>query len=201
MWLLKFVLPAIALALLALVLLWDSDNDAGVGLVFDDADLEAMRTGLRITRPQFSGTSLKGDVYDFRAETVEPRGLEMTTADVEQLSGRVTYRDGATIELRSDHARLDIPERRVVLETGIEIRTSDGYSAQAERVRIDIGASTLEADGPIIASGPPGRIESDALMVEPAGETGGEGFDNEVLMRFTGGVKVTYTPQAKDRPE
>ncbi|MSU91555.1 hypothetical protein GE300_18405 [Rhodobacteraceae bacterium 2CG4] len=199
--LLKVALPAAALVLLGLVLLWDTDRNAGVGLVFDDADLDALRTGLRITRPQFSGTSLEGDVYDFRAQTVEPRDLEMTIADVEQLAGRVTYRDGAVIELRSERARLDIPERRVVLETGIDIRTSDGYAAQAELVEIDIATSTLEATGPIVASGPPGRIEAAALSMMPAANAGGAGFDNEVLMRFTGGVKVTYIPQPEDRPE
>lgn len=195
------MLPAVAVLLLGLVLLWDNDGDEPAGLTFSEADLEALRTGLKITRPQFSGTSLTGDVYDFRAETVEPRDLEMTTADAETLFGKVDYRNGPVVELRSERARIDIPEQIVVLETGIEIKSSDGYVAHAERVEVNIAFSTLEAKGPVTANGPPGDIESAALSIVPAEEPGRANFDNDVLMRFTGGVKVTYIPSTGTDPE
>lgn len=195
------MLPAVAVLLLGLVLLWDGDRNEPVGLTFSDADLEALRTGLKITKPQFSGTSLTGDVYDFRAETVEPRDLEMTSADIETLNGRVDYRGGPVVELRSERARVDIPEQIVVLETGIEITSSDGYVAHAERVEVNIATSRLDATGPVTASGPPGDIESAALTIVPAEEPGAANFANDVLMRFTGGVKVTYIPSTGTDPE
>ncbi|MEM7613666.1 MAG: hypothetical protein AAF245_01395 [Pseudomonadota bacterium] len=192
--LLKVVFPLTAVGLLALVFLWQAEDDLGGGLTFSNADLEAMATGLKLSQPQFSGASMGGDIYDFRARTVVPRDIDLTMADIEALDGRVLYADGRVVELTSETAEIDLENRKVVLQTGIVITTSDGYRAKAERLDVDVSAAILEATGPIEATGPVGRITAGRMTIAPA-----EGFEapvrvNETLTRFSGGVKLTYTP-------
>ncbi|MEM8869294.1 MAG: hypothetical protein AAGE38_02765 [Pseudomonadota bacterium] len=192
--LLKVLFPLGAVSLLAVVFLWQAEDDLGGGLTFSSADLEAMSTGLKINEPQFSGASLGGDIYDFRARTVIPRDIELSMADVDGLDGRVLYADGRVVELVSDTAEIDLENRTVVLKTGIVITTSDGYKARAERLDVDVSAAILTASGPIEATGPMGRITAGQMTITPA-----EGFEaplraNEALISFAGGVKLAYTP-------
>jgi len=185
---LKNVLPIGALALLAAVFLWQRSEDLGGGLTFSETDLEAMRSGLRITGPQFSGSSLDGDLYDFSADWVVPEDLEMTSLEVSGLEGEVLYRDGRRVTLRSDHAQIDITRRTATLDTGIEITTSEGYRATATRDDIDLAAGVIVAEGPIDGTGPDGTLEAGAMRMAPGADA------IETVIDFTGGVQMTYSP-------
>ncbi len=190
---LKILLPIGALVLLGAVFLWQRSEDLGGGLTFSEADLEAMRSGLRITGPQFSGASLDGDIYDFSADWVVPEDLEMTSLEVSGLEGEVLYRDGRQVSLRSEHAQIDIAERTATLDTGIEIVTSEGYRATATRVDIDLDAGVIEAEGPIDGNGPDGTLRAGAMRMG-SGEAGAEPDGIATVIDFTGGVHMTYTP-------
>lgn len=192
-----------ALILLGTVVLWENDRDSGVGLVFSDADLDALKTGMRVTGPQLSGASLTGDLYDFRAETVVPTDRELTALDIQRLVGEIRFRDSRTVSLASDSALIDLSQRRITLISGIDISTSDGYRAQASRVDVDTRAAELVAQGPILADGPLGRITADTLILTPAPVDGttadGQGSRNDALIRFEGGVTLRYTPGMENR--
>lgn len=190
---LKILLPLGALALLGAVFLWQRTDDWGGGLTFSEADLEAMRSGLRISGPQFSGASLEGDIYDFSADWVVPEDLEMNSLEVSGLEGEVKYRDGRHLTLRSDHAEIDVDAQTATLDTGIVITTSEGYRATASRVVIDLQAGVIEAAGPIDATGPDGTLQAGAMSMAPKETAEGEnGIDT--LIDFTGGVRMTYSP-------
>ncbi len=190
---LKVLLPLGALALLAAVFLWQQSEDLGGGLTFSEADLEAMRSGLRISGPQFSGASLEGDIYDFSADWVVPEDLEMTSLEVSGLEGDVLYRDGRQITLRSDHAMIDVADRTATLDTGIEITTSEGYRATASQIEIDLEAGVIEAAGPIEATGPDGWLEAGAMRMAPR-DTDTDDNAIETVTDFTGGVRMRYIP-------
>ena len=192
---LKFLLPSLAAALIGAVVFWDSaPRDRGARLTFSDADLAAMRSGLRITRPQVSATSMTGDSYDFTARLVEPADLEMTRADVTALEGRVDFAGGRRLHLAAAQARLDFPAETVVLEAGVRLSTDDGWRARAPRVTIDIARSVLTAPGPVSGSGPPGEIEAGGLVIRPADPGAPEGIENGAIVRFTNGVRVRWRP-------
>lgn len=195
--LLKVGFPLLAFGILAAVFLWRQEEDLGGGLTFSAADLEAMRTGLKLTEPQFSGASLSGDIYDFKASTVIPRDIELSMADIEALDGRVQYADGRVIDLVSETASINLETRVIVMETGIVITTSDGYRAVAERLDVDVNASVLTGTGPVSATGPVGNIQAGGLVISAApGVNRPTGVD-ETLISFTNGVRLTYTPTAR----
>lgn len=195
---LKRVLPAMALTLFGLVLFWDTSDNSASGITFSEADIETLQNGIQVTRPQFSGASLGGDLYDFNAETVIPRDRDLQMADVETMDGRISFRDGLIAEIQSERAEIDFTARHVVLDTGVGLQTSDGYTATAPYAEIDIAAGSLRADGPVIATGPPGNITAGGLVITPLEETPGLDFGNDVMMQFTNGVTLTYIPGAED---
>ncbi|MEM8788232.1 MAG: hypothetical protein AAGE76_08215 [Pseudomonadota bacterium] len=191
---LKIALPLVALGLLAAVFLWREAENPDLGLNFTPADLAAMRTGLTLTAPTFSGASARGDTYEFQARVVMPRDLDLTMADVEDMAGTLNLIDGRRVDLSSDLAELDIENRKVALSVGVTIETSDGYAAEAARVDVDVAAGRLIATGPVTATGPLGEIRADRLELTPEDPDRGELDLNDTRIRFTGGVVLRYTP-------
>ena len=114
------------------------------------------------------------------------------------LSGRVAFRDAQVITLSADTASIDLLARIVVLQSGVEVTTSDGYVAHAPRIEMDVANAILTADGPVEASGPPGEIEAGGLIITRAE---GNAAGGDVLMRFTGGVTLRYKPADTERNE
>ncbi len=188
-----------ALILLGMVVLWENAEEPGIGLVFSDADLEDLKTGMRLTGPQLSGASLNGELYDFRAETVVPSDQGFSALEIDSLSGEIRFLDARTVSLRSDSAHLDLEKRLITLTSGIEIDTSDGYHAEASKVEVDTRAAELVASGPVLATGPLGRITADRLLISPALADGGGTARNDALIRFEGGVTLRYTPGTENR--
>jgi len=178
-----------ALALLGAVFLWRVEEEQGYSLTFSPADLVDMRASMEVTEPHLSGASLNGDLYDFRAATVVPETIDIARAQIEELSGKVSFRDGRVVWLTSDHAMVDFIADKIMLESGIIARTSDGYTARANLLTLNLATSVLTADGPVTADGPLGQIEAGHLRIEPADNT--TGID-DALIHFDGGVTLRY---------
>lgn len=195
---LKFGFPALAFALLAAVFLLSDRPVPSSHLTFSKEDLEAMKGGMEITAPRFSGQSLAGDTYDFQASSVTPRDLRLTEAEVEDLNGRIDYASGASIRIEAGNGRMDMNLQVIELDTGLRIRTSDGYDAQAGAARIDIAAATVDAAGPVEATGPIGRITAGRLRVEPPAGTAEPSLGKETVLHFRDGVTLRYTPVQAD---
>lgn len=196
---LKIALPLLAIGLLGAVIFWSGREKDGIGLTFSEENLNDLSTGLKITEPQLSGASLAGDIYDFRAESVVPTDAELTGANITALSGRISYRSGQIVTLMADRATVDFREQTVALDMGIVITTSNGYTASADLVLVDIVNATLFATGPVRADGPIGQIEAADLRISPPPESD-DGKDTDALIRFDGGVTLRYTPGQENRP-
>ena len=196
--LLRIGFPLVAAGLLAAVFLSGEPPVTDATLTFSEADLENMRAGLQITNPQLSGASMGGDIYDFQASIVRPRNLDFEVADIEDLVGTIDYVDGPTVFIASKSAEINLVTRLMVLETGIALRTSDGYSGNADRIEVDGQAGRLTATGNVLAEGPIGRISAERLVIAPADPDKPESLGKDTVLRFEDRVRLTYIPQVTD---
>lgn len=193
---LKLGLPIAALSLLAAVFLVSREDEIEGGLIFSNADLEAMGTGLRVTNPNFSGSSTRGDIYDFVAASVVPQDLAMTVAAIADLSGTIRFAGGSMLDLIAAEADFDMENQTMVLSDGIELQTSNGYTASAGRVDVDLTQATLVGTGGVTASGPMGDIEAERLEMNPITRLG---LESDAVVTFIGGVRLRYIPNATEQ--
>ena len=80
----------------------------------------------------------------------------------------------------------------VTVETGIEIDTSDGYTAQADRVEMRTDLGRLVATGDVRATGPIGDIQANRLIIEPEEGSTRTDLGKETVLRFEDRVTLRY---------
>lgn len=190
---LKIGLPLAALSLLVAVFLVSREDQLDAGLAFSPADLEAMGSGLRVSNPKFSGSSTTGDLYDFTAASVVPRDLTMNIAEIDALTGKVQFADGETLDIAASDASINLEKRLLVLNDGITITTSNGYSAEAGRVEMDLNLGVVIGEGDVTATGAIGTIKARSMQINSVTRNGLS--DNSVI-NFSGGVSLSYIPNS-----
>ena len=192
---LKVGLPLTALALLASVFLLSLRPELREGLTFSEADLRALGSGLAITNPRFSGSSIDGDLYDFEAKSVEPRDETLDAAKIDALTGTIRFQDGLLVDLEAPVADVDMVTETILWAEGLSLVTSDGYTAEAERADMDLNAGIVRGSGGIEATGPMGNITSRQLTISGTG--GIDGLREGSSVVFTGNVKLRYVPEGE----
>lgn len=188
---LKVGLPLIAVAMLAGLFFISEDGRPGGELVFSPADLAALGSGMRVTRPVFSGVTETEDRFRFTAAEVTPDAAPPTRADVRELSGRIDFADGPGVDLSAETASLDLERQAMTLRGAVRAVTTDGYDLAADTVDVDLRAGGLVATGSVTGAGPMGDIAAGRLTVSPPeGETG----DDARRFLFEERVRLVYVP-------
>lgn len=184
---LKVGLPLLALLLLASLFLISPDDGLEGELVFSQGDLAALGSGLRITRPTFSGMTRGEDPFRFTAELVVPDAAPPTRAEVTGLSGEIDFAGGPGVAVAAETAELDIEAQRMALDGAVRVETTDGYRVTAPAMDVDLRGGVLEAAGPVETVGPMGSITAGSLRIAP-GEAG------PPVISFGDGVRLVYRP-------
>ncbi len=188
---LKIILPLIAIGLLATVFLFTKERTLEGGLEFSKADFVALESGMRVTKPRFSGSNARGDIYNFSAELLLPDAPAPTKLLASGLSGEIRLFDGLKIEIAAKDAEIDLQTRSIKLLGGTDLTFSNGLRARSVKIFADLDAGSLTSDGPIRATSPMGTIEAGNLRITTV-RTGEE--ENRMIW-FENGVTLTFTLQ------
>lgn len=185
---LKILLPLAALSLLSTVFLLSKPADRGTDIPFSDPGLHTRAEQQQITAPTFSGTTAKGDVLAFTADTARPDPDTDGIAYAQSLSARIDLIDGTSVFITANSAEINEPDNSALLIGGVELRSTNGYEIQTEKLRSSLESVYAESLGPISGSGPAGTFTAGKMVLtDPDG-------DGNVQFLFTGGVKLVYDP-------
>jgi lipopolysaccharide export system protein LptC len=190
---LKVGLPLVALGLLAGLFLISTEDEIDGNLVFSEADLEALDSGMQVTRPTFTGSSRDNDRFRFTADRVVPDAAPPTRAHIVDLAGRIDFAGGPTVDVAAPEAALDLDTNVLELAGRVTLDSSDGYHVVSDRMTVDLRAGSLAAKGDVVGEGPMGRIDSETMRVDPA-----EGEDADRRFSFGDGVRLVYDPAEND---
>lgn len=185
---LKILLPLAALSLLSTVFLLSKPADRGTDIPFSDPGLHTRAEQQQITAPTFSGTTAKGDVLAFSADTARPDPDTDGIAYAQSLSARIDLIDGTSVFITANSAEISEPDNSALLIGGVELRSTNGYEIQTEKLRSSLESVYAESLGPISGSGPAGTFTAGKMVLT---DTDGDG---NVQFLFTGGVKLVYDP-------
>lgn len=186
----KFILPMLAVALIALVIGWTGLNGEGDGFRFSIADLAPDAEGnLGITQARFASTDRFERPFLVTAEhaTQDANGFDVFTLDT--LQADISLNSGTWITVTAASGRF---ERSVgVLELGgpISMFTDIGYEFHAEQAVLDLEQGTVDSHRPVQGHGPLGAIWS-KNGVKFSTATG--------ALTFLGGVRVILNPAAAE---
>lgn len=187
---LKILLPLAALALLSTLFLLSDKRDGLEDVPFADELKQGETANEGVSGPQYSGVTENGDVLTMTARRARPLGDGDVAAD--GLTAHLALKDGSSIDLTSPNGLMKEGEKRVYLDGGVTITTSQGYTLVTEAMSSALDSVSASSDGPVAGDGPLGTLQAGKMDIGPANDTG------DVQILFTAGVKLIYQPPDKD---
>ncbi len=156
----------------------------------DKEDESALQDGLRMVQPSFTGRTPNGEPYTVTADWALPDSPKPNRVILKGIEAAMTLKDDRIATILATDGSFFPQIKRLRIENGVALTTSDGYRLDTSAATIDAEERTLLTDGSVAATGPAGSIRADLL----------EALDAEDrIVKFTGNVQVTIEPnQVKD---
>lgn len=186
--LLKILLPASALVLVALVVLWPQLTGGYGSLIVPMLMRDVVVEGdaMVMREPRYSGQTRAADPYQVIAETATIDPKRPNRIHLQGLSADLQRDSAADLRLTAATGVFYRAIEKLNLSGDIELTTSDGYRFQTQSARISLARGRVTGEEPIAGSGPAGTLEAERFDIREGGE----------VLRFEGKVKVTLEPDA-----
>ncbi|MDD3446484.1 MAG: LPS export ABC transporter periplasmic protein LptC [Zavarzinia sp.] len=180
--LMKVLLPLVAVALLAAVLIWPSiESRRDIALTYGDMEIRA--DGLEMVSPVLTGVDDRGRPYVLTAKGATADGLEPTEVTLREIEADLALQDGKPVKVIAATGLYRLKEEILTLSGGVTVTLADGHVVKLESVRLDLANGTASSDKRVDASGPTGRIAADRLSASDGGH----------MLRFEGNVRAVIT--------
>ena len=166
----KVILPALAVGILLLVLVWPSlmpeDTRFRIGL----SDLGPEGGGeLSMINPRFQGRDKAGRPFSVVAERATQPSEEGGRVELTAPKADITLADGAWLILGA-RAGTYHREREVVnLRGDVSLFHDRGFEVHTARARLDLAAGEASSDSPVSGHGPAGRLEAEGFRLYDGG--------------------------------
>jgi len=188
---LKYLLPATAITLVALVVLWShlwpsvDRFRLGSAVLREFGDDEHAMIHAR-----YVGVDRKGQPFSITAETVSYVDPEGNMMELETPEADITLTGGAWVAVTADSGLYDREGENLELTGAVNMFHDDGYQFRTTEAIIDLEAGTAAGSKPVEAQGPFGEVSAEGFKVLDEGRT----------VLFEGQAKMRVYPAAMSAP-
>ena len=188
----KFIMPVIAIILLASVFIFGKEDALRSGTISIDADTINLTTDQKITNPQFSGLTNLGDSFILKAIEAMPDSPTPEKIDLIGPSLAFDALQGVGFKISSKNGSVNFIKQSAELNGNVYIDMTNGYKAISEKIQLNLKLGNLIAPGSVEASGPYGKIIAGSMELF-------KDFDNKTSqvngnLNFSDGVTLIYLP-------
>jgi len=180
--LMKFLLPAAAFVLVALVLLWPQIERTEKSIrrtlmsALSPEDIE----NVQIVGPRYRGVDERNQPYLLTADLARQSGTDNDLVSLSAPKADMTLQDGTWLALTAKSGAYHQKGEKLDLLGEVSIFHDSGYTVQTDEARIDLAGGTAEGDQPVVAHGPLGSLESEGFRA----------FDKGQVIIFTGKARL-----------
>src|SRR5581483_7280784 len=170
---------AVAIVGFFLAMRFESGGDA-VSL----AGINIADKSLVMNAPHISGFEGTRSAYEVKAAraTQDLKNPKIVTLD--DIDARFGLDGTSTATLNAKQGVFNADTNLLVLQNGITISTSDGYSGTLRDAHVDIGKGTLSSANPIEIRSDAGSLRANSIDIADRGKR----------VKFSGGVSVSFVP-------
>jgi lipopolysaccharide export system protein LptC len=167
--LLKWLLPLLALLLLATILLWPLLAAREFSFVLAKDQVAMARERLRVDNAEYRGQTEQGEPFTITAASAVQQSSANPVVQLETLAARLDGRDGPALAT-APSGRYFINADKLQVSGPVRVMSANGYSLDSETVDIDLAARTVRTQQPVQGSLPMGSFRADAM----SGDLGGQ---------------------------
>ncbi len=158
---LKVVLPLLALALTAIVVIWPELQDRAA----DRATVADADPG-RMMSPRLSGVDAHDRPYSIVGTSARQSDAGGDIVVFDNLEAELTMEDGTWLAVLSDHGMVDNVRSVIELSGDVNLFRDDGYTFYTDNVNIDLEERTAWGDDPVQAHGPAGEVAAQGFRID-----------------------------------
>jgi lipopolysaccharide export system protein LptC len=186
---LKYVLPAIAVVLITVVMLWPDMHRRGGFQISFAGIAEGEDGSVGMAGGQLHGIDRKGQPYTITAALAVPEKGNPDVMRLERPQADITTLRGAWISIRADRGTLDRAKHTLALFGNIDVFNDTGFEFHGQSARIDMKAGTIVSNEAVDGQGPLGHLTASALRGEDRGRH----------LFFEGPVRAVFYPARRGR--
>lgn len=191
---LRLVLPLSALALMATVFLLARSIDPDVAITTIGRDIAALTREPRIGGARIALMTRDDSAVIIHAEVIRSDAVA-NTADPLRLYldgpiGSISLRNDTQVQFKAQTGTVDQAADTLVMQGGVTIETSDGYSVHLPELRSRLSHVDIRGVDGVRGHGPAGELSAATLhLTQHATDT--EGY----VLAFKGNVRLLYIPE------
>jgi lipopolysaccharide export system protein LptC len=168
--LMKIVLPATAVGLVLLVLLWPRFNAqdqrfAIPKVVVKPEDLE----NLKMQQPRYVGVDQQNQPFTVTAKLAIQAAPGSALTELEEPRGDIALRDGSWIAVEASHGVYDKQGETLDLTGAVTLFQDRGYELHTEHARVSFSPGTAEGEQPVRGQGPDVELSGAGFRLENKG--------------------------------
>jgi len=181
----KFVLPVLAVATIAVILAWPQLTRRPTFLPLNFTDADSANAALVMKNPRYRGVDANNQPYVVTADRAiqDPQDDQLVTMD--NVHADLSMNDGAWWSLKSDTGFYDGAKHLLNLFGHVEVFSDSGYEMHGLSAEIDLTTKVLSSDEKVWGHSGLGTISANGLRV----------YDKGRLVHFLNGVKTTIFPR------
>ncbi|MBL8699658.1 MAG: LPS export ABC transporter periplasmic protein LptC [Alphaproteobacteria bacterium] len=188
--LLKLVLPATAVGLMLLVVLWprldgQKERIRTGKVVVTAEDLENMK----MVKPRYVGVDAQNQPFMVTAKLAQQGAGSARITELSEPKGDITLKDGGWIALEAQHGAYDKQSETLELNGAVTLFHDRGYELHTEKALVHFGPGLAEGNEPVRGQGPDVDLAGQGFRLENKGA--------RVLL--TGQSRVVLYPHGGER--
>jgi lipopolysaccharide export system protein LptC len=186
--LMRYLLPAMAAALLGLVVAWPLFSDGQEGFRIALSEDTGIDGRLTMIKASYQGTDTKNRPFVIRGEEAFQSDSDSPIVHISGIGADI-FADRARNGKLAMTAREGVYDReaeRLDLEGDVTVRSDAGHEFHTASARIDLPAGIATGDEPVNGKGPHGLLDAGNFTLKDRGQ----------IMMFGGRVRMTVFPHA-----
>ena len=176
----KVTLPALAVVLLVLVVIWPhlSFDDSKFHVGFAALSPEAVKT-LAMVNARYFGIDQNSKPYTVTADTATQRDKQPDIIDLQTPKADFTSKSGAAVFVEADRGYYHQKDQLLDLAGNVSFYHENGTEMHTQEAHVDLKTDTAHGDVAVHGQGPEGQLEGDGFIMT------GKGTDIVVTGRST----------------
>lgn len=183
----KFLLPALALLLIALIVAWPHINVSNTRFRIGFADLTVKEADdSSMVNPRYLGSDKDNQPYSVTAEIARRLAESGNVIELDSPKADLLAKDGTWLVLTANRGIFGRVAETLDLLGSVVLYHDSGYEFLTEKAKIDLETGLAEGDQPVRGQGPFGNLQAEGFRLVNKGQT----------IYFTGKSKLVIYPGA-----
>lgn len=167
---LKVALPFMALALLALIVIWPLSSAREFSFLLSKDKVAMAKDRLRLDRAVYRGETTKGQPFVIRAGGAVQHSSAVQVVELTALDATLTMDDGLA-HVTAPTGRYDMDNDRLNIAGPVKVDGDAGYTLDSRDVVVSLIDRTVKTDLPVTGSLPLGTFRANSLRADIAGRS------------------------------